>query len=106
MICPKCKFEQSDRNPECLRCGIVFKKYRAPEDNAPREGKERRGETGDEVEQGFSIKGLLFDVEPDVNPFFFGGRALLFLVILVWGGYPLFRQYRRSLCSGDSGFTN
>jgi len=32
------------------------------------------------------IKDLLFHVEPAVNPFAFGGRALLFLIILIWGG--------------------
>jgi hypothetical protein len=27
MRCPKCDFEQSDQNTECLKCGIVFEKY-------------------------------------------------------------------------------
>jgi hypothetical protein len=29
MICPKCGFEQPDA-PECLRCGIIFSRYKGP----------------------------------------------------------------------------
>lgn len=27
MLCPKCKFEQTDGNTECPKCGMVFEKY-------------------------------------------------------------------------------
>jgi len=30
MPCPKCGFENLEQGPECLACGIVFAKYRAP----------------------------------------------------------------------------
>ena len=33
----------------------------------------------------FSLKGLLFSVEEKVNPFYFGGRAFVFLIVLIWG---------------------
>lgn len=29
LICPKCSFEQDD-GPECLRCGIIFSKFKSP----------------------------------------------------------------------------
>ncbi|HWP47865.1 MAG TPA: hypothetical protein VNM22_11940 [Candidatus Limnocylindrales bacterium] len=28
MICPKCRFEQSDQYTECLRCGVIFTKFK------------------------------------------------------------------------------
>ncbi len=34
---------------------------------------------------GFSLKRLLFSVEEKVNPFYFGGRVFVFLVVLIWG---------------------
>ncbi|MCX5808971.1 MAG: J domain-containing protein, partial [Proteobacteria bacterium] len=33
----------------------------------------------------FSLKGLLFSVDEKVNPFFFGGRVFVFLIVLIWG---------------------
>lgn len=30
MRCPKCGLEQSDANTECLRCGLIFSRYRPP----------------------------------------------------------------------------
>ncbi len=33
MKCPKCSFEQTDQNMECINCGIIFKKYRKYQDS-------------------------------------------------------------------------
>ncbi len=30
MICPKCGFEQPDGGLECLRCGVIFSRYKGP----------------------------------------------------------------------------
>lgn len=35
MNCPKCDFEQEDLNAECVKCGIVFAKFKQPEVSEP-----------------------------------------------------------------------
>ena len=35
MHCPKCNHEQEDSKTECIKCGIVFAKYRPPEESEP-----------------------------------------------------------------------
>jgi hypothetical protein len=85
MKCPSCGFEQPDQNTECLKCGIIFEKYY--EHPTPilrkRRGPSKTSETaeGDDI----FLKRFVFFVEPGVNPFYFGGRVILFLVIFVWG---------------------
>jgi hypothetical protein len=90
MICPACRFEQPDRNSECPKCGIVFDKYRALEDAPERKGHEpllhKVSVTKEEAKpRGSYLKKLLFFVKPGVNPLFFGGRVIVFLVIFIWG---------------------
>ncbi|MBN1253890.1 MAG: zinc ribbon domain-containing protein [Deltaproteobacteria bacterium] len=91
MICPQCQFEQPDENVECPKCGIVFEKYVALQD-AP-DGEKERVRTPavastDETERtplGSYLKELFLFVKPGVNPLFFGGRVIIFLVIFIWG---------------------
>jgi hypothetical protein len=85
MICPKCEFEQDDGNKECLRCGIVFEKYRNTKNSASVLTSVPSGEPIETVESEALLKSLFFHVEPDINPFYFGGRVLLILILLVWG---------------------
>jgi hypothetical protein len=70
---------------ECRRCGVIFDKYRRrqknnsqtePPDAVPAEPARSPAEF---------IKELLFFVKPETNPLIFAGRALFYLVILVWG---------------------
>jgi hypothetical protein len=89
MICPKCHFEQPDGRFECLKCGVIFEKIKD-------HGAGRTSITHDRIvvrhhdpvekkeETGF-LKELLFYVEQDINVFYFGGRILLYLVILIAG---------------------
>lgn len=84
MLCPKCQSKQSDDNTECLRCGIIFAKYRPAARPADRVEPDAIEET-DQASIGFSVKALLFEVDPDTNPLSLGGRGLLFLVLLIWG---------------------
>lgn len=85
MNCPKCQFEQEETNTECVRCGLIFEKYyrrRKPEPDLP----SLVAETEDKPpRQRFSLKDFLFEVEIETNPLYFGGRVLLFIVLLVWG---------------------
>ncbi|HUS89324.1 MAG TPA: hypothetical protein VMW91_08175 [Desulfosporosinus sp.] len=85
MICPKCKFEQEDQNIECLRCGIIFEKY-GKHHNSNLETNAAIIETNNpEIGIVNFIKNLFFYVKPEINPFFFGGRIVIFLVMLIWG---------------------
>jgi len=85
MRCPKCDFEQPVQNTECLKCGIIFEKYYEHPTPILRKGtgtpKENEIATKDET---FS-KNFVFFVEPEVNPFYFGGRVVILLVIFIWG---------------------
>ena len=85
MICPNCKFELIDAGTECPRCGIIFSKYRPPEKEVVTE--EKRPLEGREVvpAERNLVKEILFDVELDTNPFYFGGRVILFIILLIYG---------------------
>ncbi len=85
MICPKCQFKQDEANLECVRCGIVFEKYKKPENELHKTPSTVADASVEFTEEGPIIKRLLFHVEPVINPLFFGGRILLFLIILIWG---------------------
>ena len=85
MICPKCKFEQPDGNRECKKCGIIFEKYRDPGEDAPKPKPPPTEETNEIVNEESLFKSLFFNVELAINPFYFGGRVLVFLIILIWG---------------------
>ena len=92
MKCPKCGFEQADGVAECLHCGIVFEKYlrRLAGDAGKRAGSDQEIQTGQMNSLGrSSAQSLLGDSSlPDQdagNPFYFGGRAIVFLGILILG---------------------
>jgi hypothetical protein len=85
MKCPKCSFEQPPHHVECIRCGIIFEKYTG----RPRTNPVSNSLTGERhkipASAGGIIKNLFFYVKPETNPFIFGARVLLFLIILLWG---------------------
>jgi hypothetical protein len=91
MICPHCQFEQPDGNSECPKCGIVFEKYLALQDlsekasEEPQPSEESVSEEEGVTTHGCYLKGLFFFVKPDTNPFYFGGRVIVFLIIFIWG---------------------
>ena len=88
MICPKCKAEQPEGNPECLRCGVIFAKL-TPEDYADPPAVA----AGAPDPPGLCGAGclsrlfaaLFLDVEPEPNPVLRYGRLLTYAVFLVWG---------------------
>ncbi len=87
MICPKCHVEQADENLECVRCGVIFAKLRAAMERGAATG---AGATGlraastPRSEVWEWVKEMALHVEPDVNPFYFAGRALVFAGLAVW----------------------
>ncbi len=84
MKCPKCNFVQSDQYTECLKCGIVFEKYQKHQTSPLRKGAVTT-EKGNAAEDGTFFQKFVFFVEPKVNPFYFGGRIIILLIIFAWG---------------------
>jgi hypothetical protein len=85
MICPKCRFEQDDRNIECPRCGIIFKRYRQAVESDRKEKKSQHDEDPLVSDSGGIISELLFSIKPEINPIFFFGRVVIFIAIFIWG---------------------
>ncbi len=85
MQCPKCSFEQPDQHTECPRCGIIIDKYRRLQDNIPQTDASATIQAEPAPGVAEIIKALLFYVKPETNRLIFGGRALFFLAIFIWG---------------------
>ena len=83
--CPKCSFRQPEQITECPRCGIIIEKYRRLQDHILES--EASAAIQGEPAPGITeiIKELLFYVKPETNLLTFGGRALFFLIIFIWG---------------------
>lgn len=81
MQCPKCGFTNVSGAEDCLRCGVIFAKYRPPVPHKPASAV-NSGSAG-----GFKgiINGLLLHVESSINPIYFYGRALVYIGLIVWG---------------------
>jgi len=84
MKCPKCGYGQQG-GPLCLRCGIVFSKYsRRSEGGASEYAAPLEPGLEEEAEQGIVSRVFLY-VKPEIDIFNFGGRILLYIVIVVSG---------------------
>ena len=101
MICPKCDFEQGDGNTKCLKCGIVFEKYRGRRDSRPTPNASTTEYKARAAGIGEWSKNLLFYVKPETSPMILGSRGLFFLVIFVWGLKFIFAPME-SNCVGES----
>jgi hypothetical protein len=89
MICPKCSFEQPDAGSECLHCGVIFAKIHRSLDN-PVDIDQLPGMAGGTVPAETAgiipwLKERLPPVNPDESGLFVAGRAIVYLVLLVWG---------------------
>lgn len=85
MICPKCGAEQKEGNPECIRCGVIFAKL-TPEDYAPAPQMVKEGSNFSRKNNPAStLKSRLFGSGEEENPFFWAGRIVVYLIILIWG---------------------
>lgn len=85
-----CGFEETDGNVECLKCGIIFHKYSTPgqtgsEDNLRLKRVPARRKESDKPALLDWLRDLLFYIEPEVNIFYFGGRAVLYVVLIIYG---------------------
>lgn len=82
MHCPKCGWVQDDDRVECVRCGIIF----ANLTNAPRP--HSAAQPHRPVQRSAALRVAeewLLTTEASVNPFYFAGRVLVFLLLALWG---------------------
>ncbi|MFZ5572296.1 MAG: zinc ribbon domain-containing protein [Thermodesulfobacteriota bacterium] len=85
MRCPKCDFEQPEGSPECARCGVIFRKAR-PGNLPPVSSSGHHAAAGEEEPgAGHVIRELLFGSHQEVNPFYFAGRVLVFIGLVILG---------------------
>jgi len=90
MHCPKCQFEQPDGGTECIRCGVIFARVKPvePADQPPIAAEPVEAAPVVSSAEPTALdyaKAWLFTVEESVNPFYFAGRALVWLGLAVWG---------------------
>ncbi|GBE03820.1 hypothetical protein BMS3Abin09_00743 [bacterium BMS3Abin09] len=88
MNCPKCNFEQEASNTECIKCGIVFEKYKQPQESETVEAVAEVNTDNiivlkEPSETGFL--NLLLYTKENIDPIYLGGRAVAFLIIFIWG---------------------
>jgi hypothetical protein len=67
-----------------MKCGIIFEKYRKPQTSIVK-NRIITGKRGIAAEEGTFFKQFVFYVEPQINPFYFGGRVIIFLILFIWG---------------------
>lgn len=94
MKCPKCQVEQDSNRQSCSKCGIYFEKYLIHLKN-----KIENEEINSLEVNHFSIlnkiksygwSDLLFHVDDRIEPVFWAGRFISFLIILIWGSLFIF----------------
>jgi hypothetical protein len=89
-MCPKCQFEQSDENVECIRCGIIFKKYRPRTvvtlSKITNDHERINSSEGNHNEwKKLFFKEVFLYIQPQINPLYFAGRAIVYIFIFVLG---------------------
>lgn len=90
MDCPKCHFAQDAGRSECLRCGVVFAKLRDSRPHGPLPNDPRAPVIEIQDEPGMSWKALFFPVPADPNPLLMAGKAILLVLLAVWGATFIF----------------
>jgi hypothetical protein len=85
MNCPKCGFSQVDQNSECIRCGIIFEKYRMAEKSIASAESLSMPAAAETTGRSVWLRELLFFIKDEINPFVFAGRVIFFLVLFIWG---------------------
>lgn len=85
MKCPKCGFEQSDNQENCLRCGVIFAKMHGLSSLPPMESAvESYGKLGKSSHRGL-LKESFLHVPREENALMRSGRMVIWLGLTVWG---------------------
>ena len=79
VLCPKCQADQPDGATECVKCGIIFAKYR------PLAPLQRQPVLRDRARWVSVAKEWLVDSDTSTDSLTFAGRVAVFLVLLWWG---------------------
>jgi hypothetical protein len=92
MDCPKCHLTRTNGSLECPRCGLIFSKYHPRQESQPPEENIHvdYGVIPEKSSLPRQLWDIFFEVELTTNPFFFLGRALVFVILLIWGGKFIF----------------
>ena len=90
MICPKCQFEQGDESLECIRCGIIFKKYLRhtivmPSKNTNVQKRISSSASNQDEEKTLFFKDIFLYTQPHINPLYFVGRVIVYIFIFIFG---------------------
>lgn len=99
MICPKCGFPQPEDSESCRRCGVIFAKLAAHRQAEAELGAEESRVTSEGMEKGGlwgEFQARLFHIETEEVRLYVAGRAIVFLLMLIWG----WRFFASSIASG------
>ncbi len=100
MICPKCGHEQPEGMNECRLCGVIFSRMHIPGEGTPLQQSFPESEPGTaRPEIAAWLKERLLRVDPQESRLLIAGRALVFLLLIVWG----FRLMTSSIASNYVG---
>jgi len=77
--CPKCQADQPDGATECVKCGIIFAKYR------PLVSLQRQQESQNNSRWVSLAKEWLVGSDTSTDSLTFAGRVAVFLLLLWWG---------------------
>jgi len=80
MECPKCGHVQEDGHEECLRCGLIFSRYRPAEERIAA-GPAIAPEEPSRLKRSLQY---MFHARDEVEPVYFAGRVIVFLLLMMW----------------------
>lgn len=96
--CPKCQAERSDGAVECVRCGIIFDKYRP---DVRKVSVSPISPSASRSEWFLTAKHWLIESDTTTDSMTFYGRAAL-LVVLVWWGWKFITTPLETNYTGES----
>ncbi len=96
--CPKCQAQRSDGAEECVRCGIIFAKYRP---DLVRASRSRSSSSGANSQWLLAAKQWLIESDQTTDSMTLYGRAAL-LVVLVWWGWKFITTPLETNYTGES----